>query len=66
MKQIHAAHVLHRDVYPKNILIVPGDKARIVWVDFDVATTFSIEGPHEQRLSENEDKLVAEFGGFLV
>ncbi|KAL4997271.1 hypothetical protein BDV10DRAFT_170270 [Aspergillus recurvatus] len=24
MKQIHASHVRHRDIYPKNILVVPG------------------------------------------
>lgn len=66
MKQIHAAHVHHRDIYPKNILVVPGVQKRMVWVDFDVATTFSIEGPDEQRLSEEEDTLVAEFGEFLV
>ncbi|CAG8930966.1 unnamed protein product [Penicillium salamii] len=66
MKQIHAAHVHHRDIYPKNILVVPGVQERMVWVDFDVATTFSIEGLDEQRLSEEEDTLVAEFGEFLV
>ncbi|KAL2812901.1 hypothetical protein BDW59DRAFT_176883 [Aspergillus cavernicola] len=46
MKQIHAARVHHQDIYPKNILVVPG-------------------GPDEQRLSEEEDTLVAEFGEFL-
>lgn len=38
----------------------------MVWVDFDVATTFLIEGPDEQRLSEEEDTIVAEFGELLV
>ncbi|RDH27281.1 hypothetical protein BDQ94DRAFT_163748 [Aspergillus welwitschiae] len=31
MKQIRAAHVHHRDIYPKNILIVPGDEERMRW-----------------------------------
>ncbi|KAL4817228.1 hypothetical protein BDW67DRAFT_183898 [Aspergillus spinulosporus] len=66
MKQIHAAHVHHRDIYPKNILVVPGDEKRMVWVDFDVATTFTTAGPEEQRYNEYEDTLVAEFGEFLV
>ncbi|KAJ5702465.1 hypothetical protein N7488_010013 [Penicillium malachiteum] len=66
MKQIHAAYVHHQDIYPKNILVVSGVEKRMVWVDFDVATTFSIEGPDEQRLSEEEDTLLAEFGEFLL
>lgn len=66
MKQIHNAHVHHRDIYPKNILIVPGAEERMVWVDFDVATTFSNAGPDEQRYSEYEEALVAGFGDALV
>lgn len=66
IKRIHAAHVHHRDIYPKNILVVPGGKKRMVWVDFDVATTFTTVGSDEQRYSEYEDALVAEFGDFLV
>ncbi|OJJ65748.1 hypothetical protein ASPBRDRAFT_49509 [Aspergillus brasiliensis CBS 101740] len=64
MKQIHATHVHHRDIYPKNILIVLGDEERMVWVDSDVAMTFTTAGPDEQRLSETEDTYVAEFGEF--
>ncbi|KAJ5859382.1 hypothetical protein N7534_004659, partial [Penicillium rubens] len=65
IKQIHAAHVHYQDIYPKNILVVLGGQKRMVWVDFDVATTFLIEGPDEQRLSEEEDTIVAEFGELL-
>ncbi|PWY79404.1 hypothetical protein BO94DRAFT_567738 [Aspergillus sclerotioniger CBS 115572] len=66
MKQIHNAHVHHRDIYPKNILLVPGgsDK-RLVWVDFDVATTFNDVGPEEEKYSRYEDELVASFGEAL-
>lgn len=66
MKHIHNAHVHHRDIYPKNILIVPGAGERMVWVDFDVATTFTNVGPDEQRYSEYEEALVAGFGDALV
>ncbi|OGM39208.1 hypothetical protein ABOM_012230 [Aspergillus bombycis] len=45
MKKIHKAHVHHQDIYPKNILFVPGTPERVVWVDFDVATTFPSVGP---------------------
>ncbi|KAL2816097.1 hypothetical protein BJX63DRAFT_420098 [Aspergillus granulosus] len=66
MKQIHKAHVHHQDIYPKNILFVPATPERVVWVDFDVATTFSSVGPDEERRSQYEDTLVVEFGEFLV
>lgn len=66
MKQIHNAHVHHCDIYPKNILIVPGAEERMVRVDFDVATMFSNAGPDEQRYSEYEEALVAGFGDALV
>ncbi|OJJ49035.1 hypothetical protein ASPZODRAFT_129410 [Penicilliopsis zonata CBS 506.65] len=65
MKQIHKAHVHHQDIYPKNILIVPGARERVVWVDFDVATTFPHLGPSEKQYSEYEDELVAGFGEAL-
>ncbi|KAE8404419.1 hypothetical protein BDV37DRAFT_271491 [Aspergillus pseudonomiae] len=65
MKQIHAAYVHHRDIYPKNILVIPGDEERMVWVDSDVAIIFTTAGPDGQRLSEIEDTYVAEFGEFL-
>ncbi|KAJ0415830.1 hypothetical protein BJY00DRAFT_250714, partial [Aspergillus carlsbadensis] len=67
IKQIHAAGVHHQDVYPKNILELPGAlPERIVWIDFDVATTFSTAGPDEQKLSDFEDIIAMEFGEFLV
>lgn len=65
MKQIHGAHVHHRDIYPKNILLVPGEEGRVVWIDFDVATTFDSMGPSERRYCEYEDELVAGFGEAL-
>lgn len=65
MKQIRGAHIHHRDIYPKNILVA-GDEERMVWVDSDVAMTFTTAGPDEQRLSETEDTYFAEFGELLV
>lgn len=66
MKRIHEAHVIHEDVYPKNILVVPGAPERLVWVGFDVATTFAHMGPKEKEYCNYEDILVAEFGRRLV
>lgn len=38
--QVHSALVVHNDIYPKNILIVPGSPERVVLMDFDIAKTF--------------------------
>ncbi|KAK9236648.1 hypothetical protein V1525DRAFT_406436 [Lipomyces kononenkoae] len=65
IKQIHGAHVHHQDIYPRNILIVPGDPERVVWIDFDVATTFTSMGPREKAYCEYENELVASFGELL-
>lgn len=66
MKQIHNAHVHHQDIYPKNLLLVPGEPERVVWIDFDIATTFARMGPPEKAYCEYEDQLVEGFGNALV
>ncbi|KAJ6041453.1 hypothetical protein N7460_006843 [Penicillium canescens] len=63
IKQIHNAFVHHHDIYPKNMLVVSG--TRIVWVDFDVATTFSSMGPCEKAYCDYETELVESFGKLL-
>ncbi|KAJ5153573.1 uncharacterized protein N7482_010051 [Penicillium canariense] len=63
IKEIHGAFVHHHDIYPKNMLVVSGE--RIVWVDFDVATTFSNMGPRERAYCEYETELVRSFGKLL-
>lgn len=62
INQIHNAFVHHHDIYPKNMLVVCG--TRIVWVDFDVATTFSSMGPCKKACCDYE--LVENFGKLLV
>lgn len=64
IKQIHNAFIHHHDIYPKNMLVVAG--RRIVWVDFDVATTFSSMGPCEKAYCDYETELVESFGNLLV
>ncbi|KAE8421913.1 hypothetical protein BDV36DRAFT_280243 [Aspergillus pseudocaelatus] len=49
LRGIHGALIHHRDVYPKNILIIRGPPERVVWKDFDVAVTFdSMESMEHQ------------------
>lgn len=67
--QIHSALVEHNDPYPKNILIVPGDPERVMWIDFDVALTYpdiSCIGDRERGWFEFETKCVESVGVKLV
>lgn len=66
MKEIHRAGVHHRDIYPKNLLLVHGSPNRLVWIDFDVATTFIDCGPEQLARCDHEIALVKGFGEALV
>lgn len=66
MKEIHRAGVLHRDIYPRNMLLVRGGPDRLVWIDFDVATTFTNFGPEEKARCDHEIALVEGLGAALV
>jgi hypothetical protein len=46
------------------MLIVSGDK--ILWVDFDVVSTFSNVGPREEAYCKYEAEHVKSFGNILV
>ncbi|KAL3478680.1 hypothetical protein BJX99DRAFT_224143 [Aspergillus californicus] len=67
MKEIHKAGVVHEDIYPKNLLLVRGDgeSDKLVWIDFDVATTFNGLDPKQLSRCTYEIKLVECFGGNL-
>ncbi|OJD10962.1 hypothetical protein AJ78_08162 [Emergomyces pasteurianus Ep9510] len=68
IQQIHLALVEHNDPYPKNILIVPGDQERVIWIDFDIAIVYPndthIENRHGSIVFETE--VVESFGWLLV
>ncbi|PGH30701.1 hypothetical protein GX50_06514 [[Emmonsia] crescens] len=68
IQQIHSALIEHNDPYPKNILIVPGDRERVIWVDFDVAIVYPndtyIETKGRDRI-EFETEVVESFGRLL-
>lgn len=69
LDNIHRAHVLHHDVYPKNILVVPGNPERVVWVDFDVAMTYldaQTMATQAGEYCEFETDLAQSFGDLLV
>ncbi|QKX56839.1 uncharacterized protein TRUGW13939_03946 [Talaromyces rugulosus] len=65
MKEIHIAGVHHRDIYPKNLLLIRGNPDRLVWIDFDVATTFTDFGPEQLTRCDHEIALVKGFGGSI-
>ncbi|KAJ5828173.1 uncharacterized protein N7525_006426 [Penicillium rubens] len=65
MKEIHRAGVHHRDVYPRNLL-VRGNPDRLVWIDFDVATTFTDFGPQQLNYCDHEIALVKGLGEVLI
>lgn len=69
LRGIHSALIHHRDVYPKNSLIVRGPPERVVWIDFDVAMTFDSTKPMGYQADEHcnfEIELVKSFGRLLV
>ncbi|PKY07326.1 serine/threonine protein kinase [Aspergillus campestris IBT 28561] len=65
MQEIHRAGVHHQDIYPKNLLLVRGNPDRLVWIDFDVATTFTDCGPEQLARCDHEIALVKGFGEAL-
>lgn len=66
MHEIHRAGVHHQDIYPKNLLLVRGNPDRLVWIDFDVATTFTDFGPEQLARYDYEIALVKGFAEALV
>lgn len=67
LKDIHRAKVLHHDPYPRNMMVVPGDPERILWIDFDRAQTYSGElTPRQQKRFDHEVELVDYFAKALV
>ncbi|KAJ5104879.1 hypothetical protein NUU61_002226 [Penicillium alfredii] len=75
LAQVHNALVVHNDIYPKNILIVPGCPERVVLIDFDVAKTFptkelmdeelGIQSPRPIKAAEYEFGILGGFGKAL-
>ena len=69
IQKIHLALIEHNDPYPKNILIVPGDLEKVMWIDFDVAIVYPNDpyiGKKERGRIVFETEIVESFGWLLV
>ncbi|KAJ5108496.1 hypothetical protein N7456_005171 [Penicillium angulare] len=66
MQAIHRAGIHHQDTYPRNILLVRGSPDKLVWIDFDVATTFNDPGPEQQARCDHEIRLLEGLRELLV
>ena len=69
LREIHQALVLHRDVKPKNMMVVDTDPERVVWLNFDWAQTLHADNPHDQardRYIKDEELDLSEFAEKLV
>ena len=49
LDSMHRARVEHGDPYPRNMMIQAGKYERVLWIDFDMANTFSEETPLTPR-----------------
>lgn len=75
LEWVHKALVLHGDICPSNVLIVPGDPERVIMTDFDFSKTIVSQevfdapigvGWGNMRLWEWENEMLGDIAGFLV
>jgi serine/threonine protein kinase len=67
LKEIHGAKILHRDPYPRNMMVVPGNPDRILWIDFDRAQIYSNPlTPRQREWFDGEAELMKELAEGLV
>lgn len=69
LQMIHEAGVLHNDVGPHNVGVSAGVE-RVLWLDFDMATTFDEQtiqtAWQQEQLKKHEMEIVASIGEELV
>lgn len=68
LRLIHKAHILHRDVRPRNMMIVSEPYERIIWMDFDRARTYNLDhlAVEEKVLFAREMEGLEQMGPLLV
>lgn len=66
--KIRKALVWHSDIHPRNMMIVEDDPERAIWIDFDRAQTFDMNGltERQEKWIAFESELVAELGVDMV
>ncbi|OAX81628.1 hypothetical protein ACJ72_04027 [Emergomyces africanus] len=67
IREIHSALVQHCDAKPRNMMIVRGDRERVVWLDFDRAQTYHAESLTERQRGfiEEEEIIVSQLADLL-
>ncbi|KAI9824125.1 MAG: hypothetical protein M1819_001080 [Sarea resinae] len=67
LKAIHEALVLHQDAKPHNMMVVPGDPDRVLWIDFDRAETYDEDRitPEQREWIDHEARTVEELAVYL-
>lgn len=53
--EINRVPVRHRDLKPRNMMVVTDDLSRVVWIDFDRAETYN-----DGEMTEKQKALLAE------
>lgn len=67
--KFHLTLVEHNDPYSNNILIVPGNLERVIWVDFDVTIVYPNDTCIEKKRHDQivfETEAMESFGWLLV
>ncbi|KAL3457957.1 hypothetical protein BJX64DRAFT_292620 [Aspergillus heterothallicus] len=62
LEDIHAAGVIHDDIYPRNMMVVKGDSEKAIWIDFDSAQTWDKDNltAHQKKWLQFERELAVE------
>lgn len=53
LRDFHEVDVLHGDMFPRNMMVIPGNPDRVLWIDFDRAAV--CPRPFSQRQLQNFD-----------
>ncbi|KAJ5692959.1 kinase-like domain-containing protein [Penicillium macrosclerotiorum] len=65
MEEIHSTRAHHQDIYSPNLLLIHGNPDRLVWIDFDVAITYTNLKPEQKARRDYEIALVKGLGDAL-
>lgn len=68
IRQIHKAFVRHKDVKPRNMMVVKDTPDRVIWLDFDRAETYDEDQITDEQVEglKEEEQIMMEFSSFMV